>query len=278
VSEGVLYLVPTPLGDERDLSPRAAEVLAEVDLIAAEDTRITLRLLQRLNISKRLVSYHDHNESSRAPWLLERLKAGQRIALVSDAGTPLVSDPGYRVVQQAAEAGVRVVPLPGPGAAIAALTASGLPTDRFSFIGFLPREPGPRRAELERWADRSETLIFYEPPHRLIETLRDVREVWGDRRASLAFNLTKEHEAILRGSISQLLSELESRERVAGEITAVVAGAENTGGDWRLADALIGKLLAAGLEPRAVRDIVSQTFDLPKRGVYERVLAAAGEK
>src|SRR5581483_6597100 len=147
VSEGILYLVPTPLGDERDLSPRAIEVLRAVDLIAAEDTRITLRLLQSLHISKKLVSYHDHNETARAPWLVERLRAGQSVALVSDAGTPLVSDPGFRVVQAAAAAGVRVVPLPGPCAAVAALTASGLPTDRFSFIGFLPRDPGPRRAE-----------------------------------------------------------------------------------------------------------------------------------
>jgi 16S rRNA (cytidine1402-2'-O)-methyltransferase len=278
MSEGILYLVPTPLGDERDLSPRAVEVLRAVDLIAAEDTRITLRLLQSLNISKKLVSYHDHNETARAPWLVERLQSGQSIALVSDAGTPLVSDPGFRVVQAAAAAGVRVVPLPGPCAAVTALVASGLPTDRFSFIGFLPRDPGPRRAELERLVDRSETLVFYEPPHRLIETLRDLRDVFGDRRMALAFNLTKEHESILRGPVSQLLIELESRERVAGEITAVVAGAERPVEDWRLPDTLIRKLLDVGLEPRAIRDVVCETFDLQKRAVYQRVLEAAGAK
>jgi 16S rRNA (cytidine1402-2'-O)-methyltransferase len=275
---GVLYLVPTPLGDERDLSPRAAEVLRAVDLIAAEDTRVTLHLLQSLNVSKKLVSYHDHNESQRAPWLIERLQGGQSVALVSDAGTPLVSDPGYRLVEQAAAAGIRVVPLPGPCAAITALIASGLPTNSFSFIGFLPRDPGPRRSALATWSKRTETLVFYEPPHRLIETLRDVREVLGDRRLALAFNLTKEHEAILRGTVSELLTELESRERVAGEITGVIAGAAEDTGDWSLADTLIKKLLGAGLEPRAVRDIVADSLDLPKRAVYERVLTAAGAK
>jgi 16S rRNA (cytidine1402-2'-O)-methyltransferase len=278
MSAGVLYLVPTPLGDERDLSPRAVEVLRAVDLIAAEDTRVTLHLLQSLNVSKKLVSYHDHNESTRAPWLIERLQSGQSVALVSDAGTPLVSDPGYRLVEQAAAAGVRVVPLPGPCAAITALIASGLPTNSFSFIGFLPRDPGPRRSALAAWSKRTETLVFYEPPHRLIETLRDVREVLGDRRLALAFNLTKEHEAILRGTVSELLTELESRERVAGEITAVIAGAPEDTADWSLADTLIKKLLDAGLEPRAVRDLVADSLDLPKRAVYQRVLTAAGAK
>jgi 16S rRNA (cytidine1402-2'-O)-methyltransferase len=273
---GTLYLVPTPLGDERDLSPRAVEVLRAVDLIAAEDTRITLRLLQHFNISKRLLSYHDHNERERAPYLVEQLKAGSNIALVSDAGTPLVSDPGFRVVQAALAAEVPIVALPGPCAAVTALAASGLPSDRFSFVGFLPRDSGPRRAELERWRDRAETLIFYEPPHRLVEMLRDAREIFGDRRVALAFNLTKEHERVTRGTITEALADLEARERVAGEITVVIAGAADADDAerWRRADLLIARLLAAGLAPSAVRDVVAEVFDLPKRAVYQRVLDA----
>ncbi len=204
------------------------------------------------------------------------MKSGVNIALVSDAGTPLVSDPGFRVVQAAIAAGVKVVALPGPCAAVTALSVSGLPTDRFTFAGFLPRDAGPRRAELERLRDRVETLIFYEPPHRLIEMLRDVRDVLGDRRVLLAFNLTKEYERLTHGTVSEALADLEARERILGEITVVVAGADaaDESVKWRAADALIARLRAAGLEPRAVRDIVTDTFGLPKRAVYQRILGA----
>ena len=270
---GILYIVPTPIGDARDVTRRALEVLASVDVVAAEDTRDARRLFDQLGVSvKHIVSYHDHNERTRAPKLLDDLQAGRSVALISDAGMPLVSDPGWHIVTQALAASARVVPLPGACAAVTALVASGLPTDRFSFAGFLPRDAGPRRAVLEELRARPETLIFYEAPHRLLETLADVEAVLGARRVALAFNLTKEHEAILRGTPAELAAELRARERVAGEITMVVAGAPKDATDWQPADALIARLRAAGLEPRAIRDIVSETFDLPKRAVYQRVL------
>ena len=275
MSSGVLYLVPTPIGDPRDITQRALEVLASVDVVAAEDTRDAARLFAELGVTARkLVSYHDHNERTRAPRLVEDLAAGRSVALISDAGTPLVSDPGWHVVQQALDAGARVVALPGACAAVTALGASGLPSDRFYFGGFLPRDAGPRRAVLAGLRAREETLIFYEAPHRVLEALADVGAALGAaRRVALAFNLTKEHEAILRGTPEELTAQLAARERVAGEITMVIAGGDAAAGeDWPAADALIARLRAVGLAPRAIRDVVAETYDLPKRAVYERVL------
>jgi 16S rRNA (cytidine1402-2'-O)-methyltransferase len=267
-----LYLVPMPIGDARDITGRALDVLRDADVVAAEDTREAQRWFGELGLHvKKLVSYHDHNERTRAPWLVETLAEGRSVALISDAGTPLISDPGWHVVQQALAAGARIVPLPGACAAVTALVASGLPSDRFYFGGFLPRDGGPRRAELQSLRPRTETLIFYEAPHRLLDTLADVAAVLGPRRLALAFNLTKEHEAILRGTPDELSADLRARERVAGEITMVVAGSDGEP-DWQAADALIARLREAGLEPRAIRDIVTDTFDLPRRAVYQRIL------
>jgi 16S rRNA (cytidine1402-2'-O)-methyltransferase len=269
---GVLYLVPMPIGDARDITRRAVEVLAEADVVAAEDTREAQRWFGELGLYvKKLVSYHDHNERTRAPWLVDTLAEGRSVALISDAGTPLVSDPGWHVVQQALAANARVVALPGACAAVTALIASGLPSDRFYFGGFLPRDSGPRKNELETLRRRSETLIFYEAPHRLLETLADVAAVLGQRKLALAFNLTKEHESVLRGTPDELSASLRARERVSGEITLVIAGSDESL-DWRAADALIARLREAGLEPRAIRDIVADTFDLPRRAVYQRIL------
>jgi 16S rRNA (cytidine1402-2'-O)-methyltransferase len=269
---GVLYLVPMPIGDARDITNRALEVLAQSDIVAAEDTREAQRWFGELGLYvKKLVSYHDHNERTRAPWLVDTLAEGKSVALISDAGTPLVSDPGWHVVQQALAANARVVSLPGACAAITALVASGLPSDRFYFGGFLPRDSGPRRSQLESLRPRKESLIFYEAPHRLLETLDDVAAVLGQRKLSLAFNLTKEHESILRGTPDELGKILRERERVSGEITVVIAGA-NDEIDWRAADALISRLREAGVAPSAIRDIVSETFDLPRRAVYQRIL------
>jgi len=270
---GTLYLVPMPIGNARDITRRALEVLAEADVVAAEDTREAQRWFGELDLYvKKLVSYHDHNERTRAPWLVEGLAEGRSVALISDAGTPLVNDPGWHVVQQALAAGARVTALPGACAAVTALVASGLPSDRFYFGGFLPRDAGPRRAELERLRPRQETLIFYEAPHRLLDTLGEVAAVLGQRRTALAFNLTKEHESVLRGTPDELSELLRARERVAGEITMVVGGSDGAP-DWRAADALIARLQDAGVAPSAVRDIVCETFDLPRRAVYQRVLA-----
>jgi 16S rRNA (cytidine1402-2'-O)-methyltransferase len=273
---GTLYVVPTPIGDERDLSPRAREVLAAVDLIAAEDTRHAMTLLSAIGIKKPLHSYFDHNEAERAPWLVGKLEAGQSVALISDAGTPLINDPGFRIVRLAIERGLPLVVLPGPCAAVTALVASGLATDAFLFAGFLPRAEGQRARRLEELRGLDATLLFYEAPHRLIEMLATAQQVLGDRAAAVAMSLTKSREEVLRGPLSSLLSQLRARDRVGGEVTVAIAGAGERGGDVLKAEAHARALLDAGLEPRRVRDLVAAAFELPRRAVYDIVLRLAG--
>jgi 16S rRNA (cytidine1402-2'-O)-methyltransferase len=271
---GVLYLVPTPIGNPDDFTLRALETLRTVDIVAAEDTRDAARLLGHFDLKPRLVSYHEHNESGRASWLVEQLQAGRDVALVPDAGTPLVSDPGYRVVRAALEAGIQVVPLPGASAAVAALVGSGLPPSAFSFAGFLPRGAGPRRALLESIARRGETQVLYETPHRILDALADAVEVLGDRNAALAWNLSKPGERFLRGTLSSLREELAGWEYVHGEMTLVVEGAREavSAGELARLDEAIGLLLDGGVKPRLVRDALATATGLPRREVYERVL------
>ena len=206
---GILYLVATPIGNLEDITLRALRILKEVDLIACEDTRHTRKLLSHYDISRPTISYHEHNERERTPDLIEKLQSGVSIALVSDAGTPLVSDPGYRLVSEAILRGLDVVPIPGPSALVTAIAASGLPTAEFTFAGFLPPRRAARRARLQEIAPLKSTVIFYEAPHRIRETLSDARELLGDRQAVLARELTKLHEQFLRGSLSQLAKALE---------------------------------------------------------------------
>lgn len=219
---GVLYLVATPIGNLEDITYRAVRVLAEADQIACEDTRQTRRLLDRYGIRTPTISYHEHNEEERSEQLLSKLAGGARIALVSDAGTPLVSDPGYRLVRKAAASGIRVEPIPGPSALLAALTASGLPTDSFHFAGFLPPKRAARRRTLEALRHEEATLVFYEAPHRILETLEDVEAVLGDRPATVARELTKIHEEVLRGAASEIRRALAERAALKGEFTLVV--------------------------------------------------------
>ncbi len=220
VDKGVLFIVATPIGNLEDVSLRTLRVLKEVTLIAAEDTRHTRKLLSRHDISARLESYHDHNKEQKTPQLLERLEAGGAIALVSDAGTPGVSDPGYYLVRRAAEAGVQVVPIPGPAAMIAALSACGLPTDRFAFEGFLPAKPGKRRKRLEALLQEERTLIFYESPHRLKRLMAEIAECLGDREVVIAREITKMHEEFIRGRAQEIAERLGE---VRGECTVIVA-------------------------------------------------------
>ena len=273
---GVLYLVATPIGNAGDLTLRAIEVLKGVDLVAAEDTRNALRLLRELSIAKKLVSYFDHNKQERAPELLEALRAGRSVALVSDAGTPLVSDPGFRVVNAAIAAGVDVEVVPGPCAAVAALTASGLPTDRFVFAGFLPRAPGERERAARAVAAESATLVFYEAPHRLAETLETLGRALGAARpVVVCFNLTKDYQWFLRGTLGEAHARRGDGEgaRRGDNRRRWRAGiAEET---WPRAEAVMRALLGRGVEPRLVRDVVVEAFELPKREVYQRVLALA---
>ncbi len=218
-----LYLVSTPIGNLEDITLRALRALKEVDLIACEDTRRTRRLLDHFGIRKPTISYHEHNEPKRAAELADRLSRGESIALVTDAGTPGISDPAYRIVVAAIERGVTVTPVPGATAIIAGLVASGLPTDSFMFAGFLPTKKRARRARLEELKSERATLVFYEAPHRIRESLLDVREILGDRRAAIARELTKLHEQFIRGAVSEIIMHFAANEP-RGEMTLVIAG------------------------------------------------------
>lgn len=252
-----LYLVATPIGNLNDITLRALEVLGSVELVAAEDTRRSRILLQKHGISTRLVSYHEHNKDARIPQLLKALSNGD-LALISDAGTPVISDPGYALVSRAVEEGHRVVPIPGPSAPIAALAASGMPSDRFTFLGYLPRRHAERVQLLETYRLRRETLLLFEVPHRLLESLDDLCEVFGnDRRAAVCRELTKLHEDIQRGTLKALSAYY--REDVPhGEITLVVEGATRGSDRWtrhEVQQALKDRLEAGMSRSAAARDV-----------------------
>jgi 16S rRNA (cytidine1402-2'-O)-methyltransferase len=220
-----LYVVATPIGNLEDITLRALRVLREADLIACEDTRHTQKLLNHFEINTPTQSYHEHNEAARAQELVKKIEDGARIALVSDAGMPGISDPGEHVIRAALDRGLKVTVIPGPSALISALVASGLPTDSFRFIGFLPPRSGERRTALDALRETRETLVFYEAPHRISEMLADLERIFGkERRIALARELTKLHEEFLRGSIAEIAGELRKREAVKGEITLIVEG------------------------------------------------------
>jgi 16S rRNA (cytidine1402-2'-O)-methyltransferase len=250
---GRLEVVATPIGNLQDLSERARAALERADVIAAEDTRHTLTLLQHIGVSRPLLSLHAHNEAQRLPEIIARLEAGETVALVSDAGTPLLSDPGFGLVREAANAGIDVGVIPGPSAITAALAVAGLPTDRFCFEGFLSSHNRERRTQLEELASETRTLVFFEAPHRIAETLEALAEVFGaERRAAVARELTKVHETIYRGTLAQLLEQCGKDENFKrGEITLVVEGAKKAHAEFdgvllRKALALLMKELPTG--------------------------------
>lgn len=229
-----LYLVATPIGNLGDITLRTLDVLRGVNRIACEDTHQTQKLLNHFQIAKPTISYHEHNERERAAELIKALKAGERIALVSDAGTPAISDPGALLVREAIAAGVPVIPIPGANAAISALIASGLPSEQFQFLGFLPEKPGARRTYLERLAaaprESPQTLIFYEAPHRILSTLADLESAWGSAlRVAMARELTKIHEEFLRGTVAEVREQLAGRDRLRGEITLLIEAPAGSG-------------------------------------------------
>jgi 16S rRNA (cytidine1402-2'-O)-methyltransferase len=274
---GTLFLVPTPIGNPRDITLRALDVLASVPVIAAEDTRKAMTLLRAHDITARLVSYYDHNEQARSPQLLRLLAGGQDVALITDAGTPLVNDPGYRIVTAAIADGIPVRPLPGPSAVITALTGAGLATHSFHYAGYLPRKSAARRAAAEALARVPATLIFFEAPHRLLESLGDLREVLGDRDAALARNLTKPGEEYLRGPLSQIEAGLAARGEVRGEYTLVVAGAGEDDGSEELGQRLARSLLGHEVAPSVIRDVVRDVAGLSRNDAYELVRRAQDE-
>jgi len=266
-----LYIVATPIGNLEDITFRAVRILRETDLIACEDTRQTSKLLAHYGISKPLVSYHEHNEQRRSEELLAELQEGKNVALVSDAGTPLISDPGYRLVAGARKLGIPVSPIPGPGALLAALSASGLATDSFVFLGFLPPKRNQRRKVLEDWKAIPTTVVLYEAPHRIAETLRDIAEVLGERDVVLARELTKVHEEFLSGTGSQLEKLLEERPPLKGEITMMIAKGEAPAADERPLAAAVDELLKAGVPRMEALKTVARRRGLSKREVYKEL-------
>ena len=220
---GTLYLVATPIGNLEDITQRALRTLREVDLIAAEDTRHTRRLLDHFGIRASLVSLFEHNERSRAAGLVQRLKDGSSLAVVTDAGSPGIADPGFPLVRAAVAEGIRVESIPGPSAVISALQVSGLPTDAFTFVGFLPVKPGARRRALEEWSERRETVVAFESPHRIERCLADLEEVWQERPIALVRELTKIHEQVLRGTAREVRAALREDQK-RGEIVLVLGG------------------------------------------------------
>jgi 16S rRNA (cytidine1402-2'-O)-methyltransferase len=275
-----LYVVATPIGNLGDITLRAIRTLAAVDLVAAEDTRDTARLLGGYGIEAKLISYHEHNEAQRAPELLSRLQAGERIALVSDAGTPSVSDPGYRLIQAAAAAGLPVVPVPGVSAAVSALSVSGLPTDSFLFVGFAPKKKGKRRQFLADLAPQPHTLVIYESPRRIIDLLAELEALLGPRRAVLAREMTKRHEEFLRGSLAEIRAALEGRAEIKGEITLLVAGApKDAAADWAVVEAALAEALAAGRDSLAsLTKAIAKAHHRPRAEVYARALRLKEKK
>ena len=269
---GRLYVVATPIGNLEDITYRAVRVLGEVDLVACEDTRQTHKLLEHYGIRKPTVSYHEHNEAERTAELLVRLSEGAAIALVSDAGVPLVSDPGYRLVRAAVEAGIRVEPIPGPSALLAALAASGLPTDAFHFAGFLPPKTGQRARALETLRHEAATLIFYEAPHRILETLDAIEEVLGPRPVVVAREITKLHEEFLRGSVPEVRAALAERDAVKGEITLLVGKPAAPVYDDTPLDAAVEALIRGGVPRMDAIKQVARERGLSKREVYDSLL------
>lgn len=269
---GTLHLVAVPIGNPDDLSSRARATLHEVAVVAAEDTRHFATLARHHGIETRAVSYHDHNEETRTRELLARLQAGEDVALVSDAGTPLVSDPGYRLVRAAIEAEITITSLPGASAVTTALTASGLPPHPFRFLGFLPRTSAARRATFAAVTQDAATLIAFEAPRRLTDALRDALGTFGDRPACLARNLTKPHERYQRGTLATLMAELEAEGEVRGECTLVIGGATERTGVSPESEADARLLIDGGAPARAVQDLLVTRHGLSKRDAYALVL------
>jgi 16S rRNA (cytidine1402-2'-O)-methyltransferase len=275
---GVLYVVATPIGNLEDITLRALRVLKEVNRIAAEDTRHTQTLLNHYGITTPLTSYHEHNERSKVRGLIERLARGENIALVSDAGTPAISDPGYRLVSAAIREKLSVVPIPGASAALAVLSASGLPSDRFAFEGFLPAARQERKNKLQALKGETRTMIFYEAPHRLKESLEDLLQIFGDREISIGREMSKLHEEFLRGAVSAVLLQLAERD-VKGELTLIVHGATV---EFEIAEdqlkAEIGRLITAGNGAKEISELIGGRYGLAKREVYRRVLEIKNSK
>jgi 16S rRNA (cytidine1402-2'-O)-methyltransferase len=278
--KGVLYIVATPIGNREDITVRALKILRDVDLIAAEDTRKSGKLLSHYRIKNRLVSYHEHNEKRRTPELVGQLLEGTSIALVSNAGTPCVSDPGYRLVAAAVANKIPVIPVPGPSAVMTAMSAAGLPTDSFVFIGFSPKKKGKRMKLLAELAVEPRALIFFESPRRILTFLEEVASYIGDRPAVLAREMTKLHAEFIRGSVSEILKTLEAKPEIKGECTLLVGGCQK---EKAVGRAVVKAEITTALEKQkgGLSDIaktIAQKYGLSKKEVYEMALTVRSQK
>jgi 16S rRNA (cytidine1402-2'-O)-methyltransferase len=275
---GTLFVVSTPIGNLEDITFRAVRVLGEVDVIACEDTRHTRKLLNHYGITTRTISYHEHNERERAAELVAALKAGSNVAVVSDAGTPGISDPGFRLVHQASANGLQVVPIPGPTALIAALVTSGLPGEEFFFAGFLPSRSAARRARLQQLTALPATMIFYEAPHRVAQTLKDMHDVLGEREVVVARELTKIYEELLRGTLSELAVHFSADGAARGELVLIVDRKVIDDQTTRLEssdslNSVVAALEDQGLDPRAALKQAAKKLGISRDEAYRRLVA-----
>ncbi len=276
---GILYICGTPIGNLEDITLRSLKILKEVNLIAAEDTRHTLKLLNHYRINTKVTSYYEYNKFKKASYLVEILKNGQDIALVSDAGMPGISDPGYVLIDLALKNNIKIIPVPGVSALITALVVSGLPTDKFVFEGFLPRKIKDRKRYFKSIENEERTIIFYETPHRLKKALKDMLEILGDRKVVIARELTKLYEEIIRGKLSQVLTEISTKE-VKGEITLIVQGRikkkENSSTDFLIKECIIEeylkKLKNQGYSNKEIIKITQEKLNMPKNLIYKKLL------
>ena len=266
-----LFVVATPIGNLEDMTYRAVRVLREVDWIACEDTRESRKLLDHFEIKTPLVSYHDFNELERAKELADRLKAGESGALVSDAGMPLVSDPGYRLVRAAIEAGIEVRPVPGASATVTALAASGLPTDSFQFLGFLPSKSGQRANLLEALKNEKATLIFYEAPHRILDSLSDIERIMGARPVVVAREMTKIHEEFVRGTAGQIWDQLRARDAIRGEITLLIGKSNRPVQPTEPMEKAMANQIGSGLSRMDAMKAIARERGISKREVYKHL-------
>lgn len=278
-TEGILYICGTPIGNLEDITLRVLKILKEVKLIAAEDTRHTKKLLNHYQINTKVTSYYEYNKIKKATYLVEMLKNSQDIALVSDAGMPGISDPGYVLVNLALKNNIKIIPIPGVSALITALVVSGLPTDKFVFEGFIPRKIKERKRYFKSIENEERTIIFYEAPHRLKRALKDMLDVWGERKIVIARELTKMYEEIIRGNLSQVLSEINTKE-IKGEITLVVQGGirkkENDTTDFLkdecIMEEYLKKLKKQGYSSKDIIKITQEKLNLPKNLIYKKLL------
>jgi 16S rRNA (cytidine1402-2'-O)-methyltransferase len=271
MEQGILYVCPTPIGNLDDITFRVLDILRSVDIIAAEDTRHTLKLLNHFDIKKQMTSYHEHNIREKGPMIVDMLQSGKSVALVSDAGMPGISDPGEDIIKLCIEAGIQVMGLPGPSAALLALVISGLSTDKFAFEGFLPSKSTDRKKALEGLKGEERTIIFYESPHRLADSLKDMSAVLGNRRASLSRELTKKFEETIRGTLDELLTVANERQ-LKGEMVIVVQGAEKSEQEEFDIAAMLLQLLEEGYSRKDAIRLVCEKTGAPKNQVYSESL------